>query len=225
PLMVNPSPQNKQNPMPVPDQPETALLRRRWDERYLSGVRPWDNGQTPPEVIEFWQSGLLSPAGLAVDLGCGSGVNCAYLASLGQRVIGVDLSGIALSRAQAHNAERLGPSASRVSFVQADVMLLPLSGATAHYILDIGCLHSVPRPQRPEYARSVADNLRPGGYYHLFAFDWVGDSNLGPTHSDRGLGEEEVHSLFTPAFSVLTVRRGQPDQQPCRWYLLCRQTA
>ncbi len=61
----------------------------------------------------------------------------------------------------------------------------------------------MPRPQRPEYARSVADNLRPGGYYHLFAFDWVGDSNLGPTHSDRGLGEEEVHSLLRPPFPCL----------------------
>jgi len=223
--MVNLSPRIAQKPVPVTDLPETARHRRRWDERYLSGVRPWDNGQTPPEVIEFWQSDLLSPAGLAVDLGCGSGVNSAYLAALGLRVIGVDLSGIALSRAQAHNAEQLGPGASRVSFVLADVTLLPLSGAAAHYILDIGCLHSVPRPQRPAYAHSVVDNLRPGGYYHLFAFDWISDGNLGPTHSDRGLGEDEVRSLFVPALSVLTVRRGRPDQQPCRWYLLCKQEA
>jgi SAM-dependent methyltransferase len=221
--MAKPATQIAQQPNTALQTPEKSHRRRRWDERYLSGVRPWDNGQTPPEVADFWLSGLLPHDGLAIDLGCGSGANTAYLAARGLHVIGIDLSGIALSRAHALSAERFGIGTGRVSFVQADVTLLPLCGAPAHYILDIGCLHSVPRHERPLYARSVADNLRPGGYYHLFAFDRISECQLGPEHSDRGLGEDEVRKLFTPALSLLTVRRGRPDQQPCRWYLLRKQ--
>jgi SAM-dependent methyltransferase len=224
-MTVGLSPHAVQRATVPPDRPDPSQRRRQWDERYLSNFRPWDSGITPPEVVAFWRSGLLPYTGLAVDLGCGSGAHSAYLAGLGLRVIGVDLSGIALRRAWERDAGYLAGKMRGASFVQADVALLPLHDAAAHYILDIGCLHSIPRRQRSLYAQGVVDNLRPGGFYHLFAFDRVFDSSSDPEHSDRGVDKDEVRLLFAPFLSLLTVQRGRPDQQPCRWYLLYKRHA
>lgn len=194
--------------------------RLRWDERYASPSRPWDTGITPPEVITFWQSGLLAPRGIAIDLGCGTGTNVTFLSTLGLQAVGVDISGIALAHGQARSRQELETGDRRVSLVQSDVMQLPFAAAEAAYILDIGCLHSLPLDRRSRYARSVADNLRPGGYYHLFAFDRDRSDSAAVKHRDQGMEEDEVRRLFTPALAVLTVLRGRPDQRPCRWYLL-----
>jgi hypothetical protein len=36
------------------------------------------------------------------------------------------------------------------------------------------------------------------------------------------MGEGEVVSLFAPALRLIDEMRGQPDRQPCRWYLLVK---
>lgn len=208
----------------APSLPMTLARRLHWDERYQSSRRPWDTGITPPEVKTFWHSGLLPPFGLAIDLGCGSGTNAIFLANNGLRAVGADLSGIALLRGQARGAQPRGPGNSPPSFVQADVSCLPFTDADASYILDIGCLHSIPLDQRTHYAHSVVTNLRPGGYYHLFAFDRSDDDVSDPEHRDQGMAEHEVRQLFTPDLALLTVLRGRPDQRPCRWYLLYKPT-
>lgn len=194
--------------------------RLRWDERYRSASRPWDTGITPPEVETFWRSGMLPPLGLAIDLGCGSGTNASFLANTGLYAVGVDLSGVALLRGQTRNAQPRGGSSSPPSFVQSDVSSLPFAAAGASYILDVGCLHSIPLDQRASYARSVILNLRPGGYYHLFAFDRSDRDVPDSERRDQGMAECEVWQLFTPELLLLTVLRGRPDQRPCRWYLL-----
>ncbi len=193
--------------------------RRHWDERYLSGPTPWDTGITPPEVVAFWHSQRLPAQGPAIDLGCGSGANVAYLVERGLRVIGVELSGIGLAKARMRLTERLGELVTRAALLQGDAARLPLRNAGASYILDIGCLHSLPLAQRELYARSVIDNLHDGGFYHLFAFDRV-QVESGSARAEQGMGEDEVSRLFSPGLSLLSVERGQPDQRPCRWYLL-----
>ncbi|GIV79653.1 MAG: hypothetical protein KatS3mg050_4047 [Litorilinea sp.] len=74
-------------------------LRAHWEERYRQGPRPWDTGITPPEVVAFWQEHGPGNGGLALDLGCGTGTNVAFLARQGLRVLGFDYSGRALNMA------------------------------------------------------------------------------------------------------------------------------
>lgn len=201
----------------------STSLQHQWNTRYTSGNTPWDSGQTPPEVTSFWSSGRLPSAGRALDLGCGTGTNVAYLAGLGLQVTGVEFAAAGLQIAAQRMGE-LGPGLQRrMDFVQADVARLPFVDVAAAYILDIGCLHGVPLAQRADYAAGVIDNLKPGGYYHLFAFDRHPHPPAdNPELAWRGMADNEVETLFAPALKIVDVIHGDPDHAPCRWYLLQR---
>ncbi len=204
----------------------TKELRAHWDERYRSGQTPWDTGITPPEVQEFWKKHTPSLAGnLALDIGCGTGLNTLFLARQGLSAIGFDLSGQALMLA----CKRLSPSAASgqerprgsAMFVQADVTRLPVGSLGATYALDIGCLHSLPDDRRPAYAQGVIRALRPGGYYHLYVFD--GSKSDGP--GARGMDDGEVAALFDGKMEIVSEERGVSSTQvsrPSSWFLLKR---
>lgn len=200
-------------------QAETSIHSRRqvWDKHYLDGFVPWDTRTVPPEVRLFWQSGLLEPVGITLDLGCGTGTNVAFLASLGLHSIGFDLTYNAL--AIALDGLNRGTYQAPFDLVQSDSATLPVTGLAACYILDVGCLHSIPRQARFAYAKCLIDNLAPGGYYHLFAHD-PPDRSCPRYSVHRGLRSGEVRALFTDELSLLTVYQGNPDPRECHWYLL-----
>ncbi len=163
----------------------------------------------------------MQPDGLAVDLGCGTGTNVVYLAGLGLRAVGVELSGLALKRARQRLDTSMPDLGRQIDLVQADVSRLPIVNAGASYIVDIGCLHGVPPARRPDYAAGVVNNLLSGGYYHLFAFDRVLDPPADdPETAWRGMVDREVERLFSPSLAVVEIIQGDPDHHPCRWYLL-----
>ena len=202
----------------------TEELRAHWDERYRSGHTPWDTGITPPEVQEFWKKYTSFIVGnLALDIGCGTGLNTLYLARQGLSAIGFDLSGRALMLAR----KRLSPDPAsgqertrgKAMFVQADVTRLPVGSLGAIYALDIGCLHSLPDDRRPAYALGVARALRTGGYYHLYVFDRSKSDGPGA----RGMGDGEVAALFNGQMEIVSEERGVSSGQatrPSRWFLL-----
>jgi SAM-dependent methyltransferase len=194
----------------------STVERTTWEEHYRTGPTPWDTRITPPEVVQFWQEHTPPNGGLALDLGCGTATNVGYLAGLGLTVIGFDLAANALATGRDRLcAERPG-LLGRTQLVQADVTRLPVCAAQACYILDIGCLHGIPAERRPAYVQGVVENLAPGGYYHLFAFDVSSD------RPERGMGENEASERFAPTLEVIDILRGEPDRHPCRWYLLRR---
>lgn len=194
--------------------------RRRWEARYAEGVTPWDTRQTPPEVVAFWQSGRLPHRGAALDLGCGPGTNVRYLARLGLYAIGVEIAGAPILSALQRLRHETAAVKQRIAFVCADVCALPWASPSFHYILDIGCLHSLPPSVRERYAEGVITSLLPGGYYQLFAFDRgpeeAGDAQSGPV----GMAKGEVASLFAGALRMVEEVEARPDRRPCRWYLL-----
>lgn len=192
--------------------------RWRWEERYLSGVTPWDTGITPPEVVAFWESQAVAPGDRALDLGCGTGTNVAFLAGQGLESLGIELAGAALLQARTRCARLPASTAACMHFALADVTRLPVSGYNAAYVLDVGCFHGVPPSEREAYVAGVDQNLRVGGYYHLFAFDRVPD--LVKQNPDRGMDEDEVRRRFGARYRVVEILRATPDRYPCRWYLL-----
>ncbi|RIK45141.1 MAG: hypothetical protein DCC55_00365 [Chloroflexi bacterium] len=194
----------------------TTTDRTTWEEHYRTGPTPWDTRITPPEVVHFWQEHRVPDGGLALDLGCGTATNVGYLAGLGLTVVGFDLAATALATGMERLRRDRPYRLPQIQLVQADVTRLPLCQAGACYILDIGCLHGVPAVRREDYVRGVVSNLAPGGYYHLFAFD------RSPDRPDRGMGENEVAERFAPVLTIIDIQRGNPDRQPCRWYLLQR---
>jgi SAM-dependent methyltransferase len=199
----------------------SAATRKRWDSRYSEGVTPWDTQTTPPEVVDFWAGNRLVPNALALDLGCGPGTNVRYLARLGLTTIGVEIASAPLITAH-QRIERYEPDIrARAHFVCADVCRVPFVGLNAAYILDVGCLHSLPRAMRPYYVQSVVNNLAPGGYYHLYAFD-ADPENPDPPSGPVGMLFGEVAQRFAPSLTVVEEIIAMPDRRPCRWYLLQR---
>lgn len=194
--------------------------RSRWETHYATGNTPWDTQVTPPEVRDFWTSGRLTPRGLALDIGCGPGTNVRYLAELGLQVVGFDIAYQAVATGRDRIAQRVPHLQPFAGLVQADVTALPVANAGAAYILDIGCSHGVPPELRPRFAAGIVANLRRGGYYHLYAFDYVPRPEEEAQARYMGMLDDEVVTRFTPALEVIEIIRATPDRYPCRWYLL-----
>jgi SAM-dependent methyltransferase len=191
------------------------LGRKSWsfDLRYLLGRPPWDTAVTPPEVVELIEGEDLPPD-RALDLGCGSGTNCIYLARHGWEVVGVDFSVLAVYQAR-RKARRAGVDCQ---FYRGDVTDLAFLADPFDLALDIGCLHSLPPEGWERYAAEVARLVRPGGLYLLYAFTPRPDQDI-----PRGVAPEEVRILFAPAFAVEREERGEDPSGPrSAWYWLRR---
>lgn len=185
----------------------------RLDLQYLVGRTPWDRGVTPPEVMELIEGGGLSP-GRALDLGCGTGTNCIYLAVHGWQAVGVDLSSVAIRRAR-RKAREAGVNCR---FYRADVTDLSFLAGPFDLAIDIGCLHGVPREGRGRYASELGRLIKSGGFYLLYAFT---ARSASPTAI--GFAPLEVRDLFDPAFVVERREGGQdPTGPPSAWYWLRR---
>jgi SAM-dependent methyltransferase len=163
---------------------------------------PWDTGVTPPELERFVAS---HPRGRALDLGCGTGTNVVYLARHGWEAVGVDFAGRAIAKAR----RRAGDAGVASVFLVADVTRLAVAGPF-DLALDIGCLHSIPAAGRAAYAAGLAQVVRPGGTFLLYAF--------APGGPAVGLTAEDVRSTFTATFEIVEVEQGKG--RPSAWYTL-----
>jgi SAM-dependent methyltransferase len=178
----------------------------------LRGRTPWDTEITPPEVVEMIDGGTLVP-GRALDLGCGTGTNCVYLAQHGWQCVGVDYSVLAIRRAR-RRARREGVD---IAFHRSDVTAMPFLVEPFDFVLDIGCLHSVPRRKRVDYAAEISRLARPGALYMLYAF------LPAEKHSERGVSRGDVVALFGSAFEVQRCEGGDDPNGPrSGWYWMRR---
>jgi SAM-dependent methyltransferase len=93
-----------------------------------------------------------------VEVGCGTGQMCLYLARADRVVIGADLTRASL-RLGAAAAQRFG--LDRVGFVETDLRRPGLAAGAFDVVYSAGVLHHTPNPR--ESFASVARLARPGG--------------------------------------------------------------
>jgi SAM-dependent methyltransferase len=167
---------------------------------YRLGRPRWDTGQPQPELAEFLAG---RPTGRALDLGCGTGADCRYLASHGWETVGIDFApeAIAAARELAEQAD------VKATFVVADASRL--SDADVHgqfdLLLDIGCYHTIPARRRDAYAAGVAAAARPGADFYLAG---IQDPPLAwRLLGARGMTGEEIRSRFGGFFEVASQQR------------------
>jgi SAM-dependent methyltransferase len=179
---------------------------RPWDASYLEGPPPWDIGQPQPAILRLASEGAF--AGAVLDAGCGTGENTLHVASLGLRVVGVDVAETALSSAREKAASR-GIDAD---FMVADALHLDRLGRMFETVLDCGLFHSFESDERQEYVASLASVTGRGGNVHVLCFSDVGPDRSGP-HPIR---QEELGAAFkrSSGWSIVSV---SPDRIQTRF--------
>ena len=129
--------------------------------RYF-GHPPWDTGISPPELIQYLQN---TAPGKALDIGCGTGTNLLTMAFYGWKVVGVDLALVSVLKARS----KLNQASKRGHVIHGNVTAGVRPGTDFDLALDIGCYHSLNLRERKGYQANLANWLKPGGCFLLYA--------------------------------------------------------
>jgi SAM-dependent methyltransferase len=159
---------------------------RSWDASYRDdGPAPWDIGRPQYPFVRIASEGGFS--GPVLDAGCGTGEHALLAASMGLRVLGVDLAETAVLLARAKAAER-GLDAE---FAVEDAFELHRLGRTFHTVLDCGLFHTCDSDERPGYVASLASVTEPGATLYLLCF-----SDEAPEFGPHPVSREELRAAF-----------------------------
>jgi SAM-dependent methyltransferase len=170
---------------------------------YRSGTPRWDSPEPRPELAELARG---RRPGRALDLGCGTGSDMIYLASLGWDAVGVDFAPRAIATARA----RASASGSSAAFTVGDVTRLREAGVDGRFdlVIDFGGYHGIPAGRRDAYQTGVAAVTEPGGDLYLAG---VGD----PPAAWRllgapGLSADDLRRRFGADFDLVDQQTAGP---------------
>ncbi|MCA9190056.1 MAG: methyltransferase domain-containing protein [Pirellulaceae bacterium] len=176
-----------------------------WNDRYRDGDLPWDTGRHSSELKACLQRNSIMPC-RALELGCGTGSNCVWLAQQGFDVTGVDVSPLAVERAEA----RAYAAGVKVRFVVADVFELPDFGAPFAFFFDRGCYHAVRRIATDRYATAVARTLVGGARGLVLAGNAREPNSPGPPV----VTEEQIREELGQTFHIVDLHEFRFDGAP-----------
>ncbi len=132
---------------------DSLVMPKENIERYK---RPRENTIFPLEYAFYLLGDVAGKT--VVDLGCGDGLNTVILASLGARVLSVDISRgsleLAARRATANKVD------DRVTLLHSDATAIPIEASRVDALLCTGVLHQV---DAIKTARQIRRVLKPGG--------------------------------------------------------------
>ncbi|MBA3031546.1 MAG: methyltransferase domain-containing protein [Gammaproteobacteria bacterium] len=163
----------------------TGPTQEFWQERFASGVIPWDRGAPNPQLAQWITDGTLAPGSHVIVPGCGQGWEVAALAAAGMDVTGIDFTPGALTLCR----QLLEQNGARARLVDADVLhWLPATPVDA--VFEQTCLCALYPDFWTHYAAQLHAWLKPGGQLlALFMQAQRPESTLGfiegpPYHCD-----------------------------------------
>ena len=185
-----------------------------WHERWNSGSTRFDQPDVHPMLAEHWRSQVGGAGAVFVPL-CGRSIDMEWLAGQGHRVVGNELSPIAV--ADFFERRDLTPdirtdgaltvhTAADYELWCGDFFEMPpsaLDGVTAVY--DRASLVAMPPEMRPRYADHLRAVVPSGAPLFLISFEYDQAEMDGPPFSVMG---DEIADLYDGAFTpevVVTV--------------------
>ncbi len=180
-----------------------------WDASYHDGPAPWDIGRPQPAVVRLASEGRF--AGAVLDAGCGTGENALHIASLGLKVLAVDVAETALAMAR----EKAGERGIEVEFAAADALHLERLGRMFESVLDCGLFHTFDGEERPRYVASLASVTANDGTLYVLCF-----SDDGPETGPHPITQEELRAAFNPG-TGWNVAAIEPDRLQTRFHADC----
>src|SRR6059036_1335280 len=147
----------------LPDDGRTDAVRRFYDRAPFPGYPPRDSlealhARAERSLFTRLLDRAISGDARIVEIGCGTGQMCAYLARADRLIIGADLTRASLLLADSAS-RRFG--LERVRFVETDLLRPGLRAGAFDVVYSSGVLHHTPDP-RASFAR-VVQLARPGG--------------------------------------------------------------
>jgi hypothetical protein len=141
----------------------SSLNPNFWQEHFDAGRTPWDRGSASPQLLQWLNSGELTPCRIAVP-GCGKGWEVAELASRGFEAVGIDYTAGAVREAQAQLAQQ----GLNAEIIQADVLTYQPQ-VLFDAVYEQTCLCALDPDHWIAYAEQLARWIRPqGSLYILF---------------------------------------------------------
>jgi thiopurine S-methyltransferase len=193
-----------------------------WLQRWREGRTGFHHERPMPLLLEHWPS-LALPKGSRVLVPlCGKTLDMPWLAAQGHRVLGVELSPLAVAQFFAEHglvperhASPMGVRhvAGDIEIIQGDVFGLDdatLAGCDAVY--DRAAVIALPAPMRERYAREVYARLPTGCRGLMITLEYPQAEMDGPPFSVDG---GQVEALFEADWSIgLLERRDILAAQP-----------
>ncbi|HEY2893780.1 MAG TPA: class I SAM-dependent methyltransferase, partial [Pirellulales bacterium] len=142
----------------------------------------------------------------ALEIGCGTGTNCVWLAQQGFDVTGIDVAPLAVEQAE----KRARGARVKVRFLAADVLSLPDLDGPFGFFFDRGCYHAVRRTAPADYAPAVARHLTAGARGLILAGNAREPHDPGPPV----VTEEQIRDELGLAFQILDLHEFHFDEAP-----------
>ncbi|MCI0358203.1 MAG: class I SAM-dependent methyltransferase [Planctomycetaceae bacterium] len=192
-----------------------------WSMHYQSGVPPWETGQPSSELRRVIAEEKIQPCRI-IELGCGSGINAVWLAQQGFDVTALDVTPLAIEKAQ----KRAQAAGVAVKFVLADVLDLRESFEPFPFFFDRGCYHAVRDLNVQGYLRTLAQVTAPGSLGLILTGNAREPSP--PGQGPPVVSDEQLHSELEPLLKIVRLREFRFDTNeemgasPLAWSCLLR---
>lgn len=169
----------------------------KWDLIYQKNplnTLGWELGRPRPILVKIIEKGLINK-GKALDLCCGAGTNCIYLAKKGFKVTATDISSIALQYAY----ERIKKENLIINLIRSSFVNLSFCSEIFDLIFDMGCFHHVAIEDRISFIEGVSQVTKRNGYYLLTCFS----EKNGPSWNH--FTENQLIEIFSPFFKIVKI--------------------
>ncbi len=193
-----------------------------WQQRWTDGQIGFHQSAPTALLQKHWPGlGIASDARVFVPL-AGKSLDMVWLAARGHRVLGVELTQIAVDQFFAEHGLRPQVHASRhglhhvagnIELLRGDVFDLdPAALADCAAVFDRAAVIALPPPLRARYAHGPYANLPPGCRGLMITLEYPQGDRAGPPFA---VPEDEVRALFGPLWDIdLLERRPIPADHP-----------
>jgi 2-polyprenyl-3-methyl-5-hydroxy-6-metoxy-1,4-benzoquinol methylase len=154
---------------------------------------PWHADKPEQELIELIESEKIRPLRV-LDVGCGTGTDAIYLASIGSNVTAIDLSQEATNTAR----ERANKAGVKVNFITGDFLDVEFDNESFDFVNDRGCFHHINPLQREDFITKVNNVLMGRSLYYLRCWSDKEEKAEGPYK----ISKDVIHRIFSKYLDV-----------------------